>query len=146
VIDWKAYLESICEKYAQWWDNYTITDVVSKNRDKNLAKSLLFDLQALTVKPETIKPERELLPEAREEKEILNVLEGLRKYAAEHVLLIGRPGSGKSTALVRSLLEESQSYLTFCSLALPGNTDSEALPPDSHEAAVPIQMQYKIKL
>jgi predicted NACHT family NTPase len=108
VIDWNTYLESICKKYAQWWDSYTITDVVSKNHNKQVAKSLLFDLQALTIKPEVIKPETELLPEAREEREILNVLEGLRKYAAEHVLLIGRPGSGKSTALVRSLLEEAK--------------------------------------
>ncbi len=37
-----------------------------------------------------------------------SVLEGLRKYAAVHVLLEGRPGSGKSTALERLLLEESE--------------------------------------
>jgi HEAT repeat protein len=110
VIDWNAYLESICKKYAQWWDSYTITDVVGKNHDKQVRKSLLFDLQAIALNPEPIKPERELLPEAREEREILNVLEGLRKYAAEHVLLIGRPGSGKSTALVRSLLEEAEGF------------------------------------
>jgi predicted NACHT family NTPase len=108
VIDWNTYLESICKKYAQWWDSYTITDVASKNHNKQVAKSLLFDLQALTIKPDAIKPKTELLLEAREEREILNVLEGLRKYAAEHVLLIGRPGSGKSTALVRSLLEEAK--------------------------------------
>jgi predicted NACHT family NTPase len=120
VIDWKAYLESICQKYDRSLDTYTTTDVVGKNRDKYVKKSLLFDLQALIVKPEVIKPERELLPEAREEREVLNVLEGLRKYAAEHVLLIGRPGSGKSTALVRSLLEESKFYLTSRSLELPG--------------------------
>lgn len=134
MIDWKTYLESICRRYDRWWDSYTITDVVGKNHDKHVPKSLLFDLQAETIKLEAIKPEPKLLPEAREEREVLNVLEGLRKYAAEHVLLIGRPGSGKSTALVRSLLEESKSYLTSRSLALPGNTDSEAPPPDYHEA------------
>jgi predicted NACHT family NTPase len=40
--------------------------------------------------------------------ERLSVLEGLRKYASEHVLLVGRPGSGKSTALARLLLEEAE--------------------------------------
>ena len=32
----------------------------------------------------------------------------MRKYAPDHVLLIGRPGSGKSTALARLLLEEAE--------------------------------------
>ncbi|WP_226579773.1 HEAT repeat domain-containing protein [Microseira wollei] len=35
------------------------------------------------------------------------VLEGLRKYASEHVLLVGKPGSGKSTSLRRLLWEEA---------------------------------------
>ncbi|WP_062287500.1 HEAT repeat domain-containing protein [Nostoc piscinale] len=38
----------------------------------------------------------------------MNILEGLRKYAANHVLLVGKPGSGKSTALERLLWEEAQ--------------------------------------
>jgi HEAT repeat protein/ABC-type dipeptide/oligopeptide/nickel transport system ATPase component len=40
--------------------------------------------------------------------ERLPVLEGLRKYQRDHVLLIGKPGSGKSTSLERLLLEEAQ--------------------------------------
>ncbi|WP_168163431.1 HEAT repeat domain-containing protein [Calothrix sp. 336/3] len=107
MIDWRAYLESICQKYAEWQESYTITDVVGKNRDQEIAKvkSLLFDLQASLCQPETQKPEREAFLESRNEREILNILEGLRKYAPKHVLLIGRPGSGKSTALKRLLLE-----------------------------------------
>ncbi|MEA5574749.1 hypothetical protein [Calothrix sp. UHCC 0171] len=106
MIDWQPYLESICQKYAQWGYSYTITDVVGKNRDRQITdeqpiKSLLFDLQAIAIQSESIQPDRELLPEARETRENLNVLEGLRKYAR------GRPGSGKSTALVQLLLEEA---------------------------------------
>jgi len=44
----------------------------------------------------------------KEKIERLTVLDGLRKYALEHVLLVGRPGSGKSTALVRLVLEEAE--------------------------------------
>ncbi len=36
------------------------------------------------------------------------VLAGLREYAADHVLLAGKPGSGKSTALRRLRWEEAQ--------------------------------------
>ncbi|MGB3637747.1 MAG: hypothetical protein WBA39_09255, partial [Rivularia sp. (in: cyanobacteria)] len=45
--------------------------------------------------------------EQEEKTERLTVIEGLRKYACNHVLLIGRPGCGKSTALLRVLLETS---------------------------------------
>ncbi len=46
--------------------------------------------------------------QASEKVEQLPVLEGLRKYQDNHVLLVGRPGSGKSTALQRLLWEEAQ--------------------------------------
>lgn len=42
----------------------------------------------------------------KERREQFAVLEGLKKYAPEHVLLIGKPGSGKSTSLRRLLWEE----------------------------------------
>jgi len=50
---------------------------------------------------------RQERPERPEKTERFTVLDGLRKYATNHVLLKGRPGSGKSTALARLLLEES---------------------------------------
>ncbi|MEG3922103.1 HEAT repeat domain-containing protein [Microcoleus sp. T3_A4] len=39
------------------------------------------------------------------------MLEGLRKYATDHVLLVGKPGSGKSTSLRRLLWEEARQCL-----------------------------------
>jgi len=95
------YLCSICQTYAQWWKIYTLTDVVGKQRDKQQQFSPLLDLMVQTVEPQ----QRE---EGKEKIERLAVIEGLRKYAPDHVLLVGRPGSGKSTALVRLLLEEAE--------------------------------------
>jgi hypothetical protein len=43
--------------------------------------------------------------------EQINILDGLRKYAREHVVLLGKPGSGKSTALQQMLWEEAQKAL-----------------------------------
>lgn len=102
MVNFNTYLKSIRETYAQWWDCYTITDVVGKKRGEEKWRSPFFDFN-LTV--EKVKQEKE------EETERLTVLEGLLKYAANHVLLIGRPGSGKSTALLRLLLETAQNYL-----------------------------------
>jgi len=106
MIDWTPYLESICkcEKYAQWETFYTLTDVEGKTRPPKTAP-LLRDLWVQTIEKEPQNPQER--PEKPEKTERFTVLEGLRKYAANHVLLKGRPGSGKSTALERLLLEES---------------------------------------
>jgi predicted NACHT family NTPase len=111
MMDWTPYFESICEKYARWWDVYTLTDVEGKIRQQKTAPWFM-DLKVQTVErkqEETERQEEEREKQRKEEKiERLTVLDGLKKYAAEnHVLLSGRPGSGKSTALARLLLEES---------------------------------------
>ncbi|NEQ71586.1 MAG: NACHT domain-containing protein, partial [Symploca sp. SIO2D2] len=95
------YLCSICQNYAQWWKIYTLTDVVGKQRDEQQQFSPLLDLMVQTIEQQREKREKEKI-------ELLAVVEGLRKYAPDHVLLVGRPGSGKSTALVRLLLEEAE--------------------------------------
>jgi len=115
MIDWTPYLESICkcEKYAQWETFYTLTDVEGKTRPSKTAP-LLRDLWVQTIEKERENPQEkpenpQERPERPEKTERFTVLEGLRNYAANHVhvLLKGRPGSGKSTALERLLLEES---------------------------------------
>ncbi|NES02185.1 MAG: NACHT domain-containing protein [Okeania sp. SIO2F4] len=101
---WTSYLESICREYAQWWEVYTLTDVAGKKslqQRQNISPLLDLGLMVQTVAEEK---QRER-PEEKVER--LTVLEGLRKYAPNHVLLVGRPGSGKSTALARLLLEEA---------------------------------------
>jgi HEAT repeat protein len=87
----EAYLRSLVAAYEQWWEHYTLTDAIQ-----------------LTV--QTISTHR---AEERSPKKIeqFPVLEGIRKYAPEHVLLSGKPGSGKSTALKRLLLEEANRAL-----------------------------------
>ncbi|MEO0935615.1 MAG: NACHT domain-containing protein [Cyanobacteria bacterium J06641_2] len=112
MVNFNPYLKSIRETYAQWWDCYTITDVVGEKRGEKksrdnwrsamLSPSPFFDFN-LTV--EKVKQKEE------EETERLTVLAGLLKYANDHVLLIGRPGSGKSTVLLRLLLESAEAVI-----------------------------------
>jgi HEAT repeat protein/DNA polymerase III delta prime subunit len=128
-IDFQPYLCSIATTYEHWWQYYTLTDAEGKQREKQKASPLFdFGLMVQTVKKEEPKQrqeENQKQPEnpEREKVERFAVLEGLRKYALgekrEHVLLVGRPGSGKSTALARLLLEEtttqtSQSLKALC--------------------------------
>ncbi|HYW20779.1 MAG TPA: HEAT repeat domain-containing protein [Nodularia sp. (in: cyanobacteria)] len=100
---WNDYLQSLCNDYAQWWKAYTLTDVVGQQRVEQKKSPLLLNFM---VEMESLAKEER--SEAQEKTERLDVLAGLRKYAQEHVLMVGRPGSGKSTALVRLLLEEAE--------------------------------------
>jgi len=100
--DVQPYLKSICDRYQQWWQLYTPTDASGKRQPTNKLQSPFdFGLIVQTVKKESREPEKE------EKVERFPVLKGVRKYAKNHVLLVGRPGSGKSTALARLLLDEA---------------------------------------
>jgi HEAT repeat protein/predicted MPP superfamily phosphohydrolase len=104
MVNWSRYLESLCNTYAQWWQVYTITEVVGRQRVESQASPRLFDFGLMV---QTVEQDREERGKGEEKIERLSMLEGLHKYASQHVLLVGRPGSGKSTALVR-LLEEGE--------------------------------------
>ena len=111
AIDFQPYLQSLCRHYAEWWTLYTLTDIEGKkvaSSDKTKRMSPFdFGLMVRSVNnkaPETSRQEKSEKPERQP------VLKGLRDSLTEakQVLLIGRPGSGKSTALARLLLEEAQ--------------------------------------
>jgi predicted NACHT family NTPase len=97
MSEFQLYLDAIDRHYAQWWNLYTLTDAEGRERQQAQAVPL-FDF-GLRVE------RREKTEEGKEKIERLPVLEALRKYAIDHVLLVGRPGSGKSTALARLMLD-----------------------------------------
>uniref|UniRef100_UPI0039C5E1A0 NACHT domain-containing protein n=1 Tax=Scytonema sp. PCC 10023 TaxID=1680591 RepID=UPI0039C5E1A0 len=108
--DFPNYLQSVCDAYQHWWRLYTITDVEGSKTAQRQEMPLLFDFGLMVETVQAKQQERGETPEKTEQKtERLPVLEGIRKYADNHVLLVGRPGSGKSTALARLLLEEGNS-------------------------------------
>ena len=106
MVNWDPYLASIRDSYAQWWQVYTLTDVEGRKRKQQQPTPVLFNFNLMVQTIKSEQPQRDENPEEdknREKIERLPVLDGLRKYATDHVLLVGRPGSGKSTALVRLL-------------------------------------------
>jgi len=78
-----------------WGDRYTPTEA-----------DLPLKVQTVTSR------QNELTPGQRESPKRYEVLAGLREYATNHVMLVGKPGSGKSTALRRLLWEEAQKALS----------------------------------
>lgn len=117
VPDFQNYLRSLSSTYEDWWNLYTFFD---------------FGLMAQTAQPKQADG-----VSSQEKNERLPVLEGVRKYAANHVLLIGRPGSGKSTALVRLLLEEVKQ------VNLPNESNPSATKKGGHESRIPVLVELK---
>ena len=102
MVNWNSYLKSVCTNYADWWNIYTVTNVVGTKQQRPNQKSRLLDLG---LRVQTFKSEKEKRGKREEKTEQFTIV---RKYAPDHVLLVVRPGSGKSTALVRLLLEEAE--------------------------------------
>jgi hypothetical protein len=121
TFDFKPYLQSIVddEEYRGWQDVYTPTTVEGRKQVPQKKFSPRLKLRVETVKPPTDKPEEGEASGDREQLEQWEVLAGLRNYAADHVLLIGKPGSGKSTALAWLLWQESNTALQNPAAKIP---------------------------
>jgi len=107
AINFQHYLQSICnyDKYSFWQYLYTSTEALDRQRVTSKTRRKCLELVLMV---QTIQLQRKGEAPDKEKIERLEVLTGLKKYAANHVLLVGKPGSGKSTALKRLLWEEAQ--------------------------------------
>jgi HEAT repeat protein len=122
-INFQPYLQSILddEDYREWQDLYTPTTVEDRKRSPQPKFSSRLKLRVETVKPpqENRSGTPEAEPNQQEQVEPWDVLAGLRNYASDHVLLIGKPGSGKSTSLERLLWEEASNALNTPNAKIP---------------------------
>ena len=114
-VDFQPYLRSLVDTYKEWWRYYTLTDATGKIQEAESESPSPFDfglmVQTVPKENDSVASEANPLQDKQEKIERLPVLEGIRKYTDDHVLLVGRPGSGKSTALIRLLLETATKAL-----------------------------------
>jgi HEAT repeat protein len=122
-INFQLYLRSLVDTYKEWWRYYTLTDATGKNQESESENPSPFDfglmVQNVYKEENLADPDGNSFQKKLETTERLPVLEGIRKYADDHVLLVGRPGSGKSTALIRLLLEMATQALEQDSGKIP---------------------------
>jgi hypothetical protein len=137
-IDFQPYLRSISDHYAQWEKYYTLTDAETQAKQKNEPQpwKTPFDFGLMV---QTVQRDRSMAEDGsdfesqslKEKIERFPVLEGIRKCVKEHrqVLLVGRPGSGKSTTLAQLLLEEAQNSFALSPPSPPilGGTRAQSL-------------------
>ncbi|OYQ64410.1 hypothetical protein B9G53_11950 [Pseudanabaena sp. SR411] len=140
-ISFDAYLRSVVSAYQQWWRLYTLTDATgqeSQGVEREQISPAFFDfgLMVQTVDKEKVERQKEKEEAEKEKIERLPVLEGICKYAADHVLLVGRPGSGKSTALARLLLQEAENALSDRNAKIPVLVELRYLPSEANESSV----------
>ncbi|MGA7934894.1 MAG: NACHT domain-containing protein, partial [Kovacikia sp.] len=93
-MDFSVYLQHLINDYAKQGDRYTLMDLQVEYREEKGQSPDVPEQQTKQV-------------------ERLEVLVGLRKYVQKgHVLLVGKPGSGKSMALGRLRWELAQAART----------------------------------
>ncbi|WP_421657347.1 HEAT repeat domain-containing protein [Leptothermofonsia sp. ETS-13] len=129
--DFQPYLQAILanEDYREWQVLYT--PITVEDRRQMPAHDIASISQRrfpsrLKLRAEMVKPDKreqgdrpDGVPKLQERVEQWDVLAGLRNYAAEHVVLIGKPGSGKSTSLERLLWEEAEKALHDSDARIP---------------------------
>lgn len=90
------YLQRLQNKYQQWWKLYKLLDEEYEPFD--------FRIEVQTEEP--VQEDSSTQHRTKQKTIPFPILDGIDRYVAkEPVLLVGQPGSGKSTALVRFLLK-----------------------------------------
>ena len=106
-MNFERYRLLIHQRFGKLQNRYILQDA-EKAQEYTQAQEMLFEDQLLAVfQPKSAETEEsDRNAQLKQKVETYKVLDGLRQFAKEQVLLIGKPGSGKTTALRKLLLEE----------------------------------------
>ncbi|MBD2609027.1 NACHT domain-containing protein [Scytonema hofmannii FACHB-248] len=99
-LEFEEYFQAIADNFGRSSNFYTLTDTQDKKH--------FYDMGLMVQTPQPKKSNGMPFAKKQEKVEPFPVLEHIREYANQHVLLVGKPGSGKSTALQQLLWEEAK--------------------------------------
>ncbi|MBD2060609.1 HEAT repeat domain-containing protein [Oculatella sp. FACHB-28] len=92
----QSYLQEICCRYEQWWTENALTEAISARQ-----ATFSFEQMVQTEEKDSEGEPRKTLP--------LPIFQAIQNYVeSEHILLVGSPGVGKSTALLRCLVQVAE--------------------------------------
>src|SRR5919202_3707875 len=96
--EFQCYLQKICRRYEQWWAVDALTETIADRQ-----ASFSFEQMVQT---------EEKKPGEKPQTVSLAILKAIQNYIeSEHILLVGSPGVGKSTALLRCLVSFAKEEL-----------------------------------
>jgi predicted ATP-dependent serine protease len=96
----RSYLTKICQHYERWWTVDPLTEIIAVR-------------QATFSFSQTVQTEEDAVQaEEDRKKNPPDLFQGIQSYIeSEHILLVGSPGVGKSTALLRCLVNFAKAEL-----------------------------------
>ncbi|WP_217385604.1 hypothetical protein [Dolichospermum sp. UHCC 0259] len=98
--EFQSYLQEICHRYEQWWTKDALTETIA-------AQQATFSFEQIVQTKEPTDA-----PEKKAQIISLPIFKGIEDYIeSEHILLVGSPGVGKSTALLRCLVSFAKAEL-----------------------------------
>ncbi|HEY9638381.1 MAG TPA: HEAT repeat domain-containing protein [Coleofasciculaceae cyanobacterium] len=98
LSEFQRYLQKICCRYEQWWAVDALTETIADQQ-------ATFSFEQMVQTEEKKSGEKPQIVS-------LSILKGIQNYVeSEHILLVGSPGVGKSTALLRCLLSFAKEEL-----------------------------------
>jgi len=98
--EFQPYLQEICRRYEHWWTVDALTQTIED-------RQATFSFEQM-VQTEEKKPEEEKKAQILS----LPIFQGIQNYVeSEHILLVGSPGVGKSTALLGCLVDFAKKEL-----------------------------------
>lgn len=91
--EFQLYLEEVCHRYDHWWDIDGLTETIA-------ARQATFSFEQMT------QTEEKDLKGKSQKNPPLPIFQAIQNYIEfEHILLVGSPGIGKSTVLLRCLVK-----------------------------------------
>jgi HEAT repeat protein len=106
-LEEKKYLESVKQKYQDWWeDSYAFMNEINDAKWQNLEITVKIPKSKLNNETNSLSAS-----DGDDKTTILPILDALSQVSSKRVLIVGKAGAGKSTILAKVLLEAAEEAL-----------------------------------